>query len=202
MRRGFEGIATGILLVGLVAAATLILAGTLYLKQNKKPQSVVQTTVQPSPLPDETTNWKTYTNQKYNFEFKYPENYSIAKENSKQVVLGVNNNNGLIENILTISIDPTTFINNSSYQICNSKVNELPVYPCVYEWKPEEGNKIADVALGGKKATSFQFGDGQDSGFAIVQTMEEPKIEAKMVIAGGGLEYNFNLILSTFKFTN
>ena len=143
---------------------------------------------------DPTANWKTYSSQVQNFEFKHPTEYLISKENPKQVVLGIDNNNGFIEDILFISSDQSTFVNASLYKTCADS-GSIPDYPCTAEWKVDR------QTLGGKQAKVFQFASAQDGGFVIVQTMEDPKVELKMFIAGGGLEYTFGQILSTFKFT-
>lgn len=64
-----------------VAIAIILVIGVggyfIYQKQAIKPaitpQQVPQLT--PSPIPDQTANWKTYTNTKYNFSLQYPAIY-------------------------------------------------------------------------------------------------------------------------------
>ena len=54
--------------------------------RSKVTTSVVQQTTQPSPSPsDETANWKTYTNTKYGFSFKYPSNLVVAEQDTIQL---------------------------------------------------------------------------------------------------------------------
>lgn len=58
---------TAILLIGLGGVYAGIMIGR---KQSVVPTSTVEPTV--APVVDETTNWKTYRNEKLGFEFKYP----------------------------------------------------------------------------------------------------------------------------------
>lgn len=66
MQKGFSGII--ILIVILILAG---LAGAYYFGKTQVPKPQPQTII-PSSSPDETANWKTYTNNKYKYQFKYP----------------------------------------------------------------------------------------------------------------------------------
>ena len=205
-RQGFAAI----LLVAIVTTTTILIG--VFLKQNKKPQSVVQTTVQASPSPiDESvhpdlieTNWKKYKSQKLGIEFKYPNNYLISHEDDKKVVIGFDNGNSLVEEALTFSNDKSTFIDFESYKVCEEKIGELPNYPCIAEWKwvNEQGMSIIDPIVDSRKSKKFQFAIAQDGGYYLVQTIDDPKVEIKFIGAAGGTEIKFRQILSTFKFTN
>ncbi len=90
-----KGFANIILVIVIV-----ILVGTVgYLGFVKKSEPIagrltptpIQT--QKSASPNQTANWKTYTNSQYGFEFKYPANYVVTKtpeENNKFVTFSVN----------------------------------------------------------------------------------------------------------------
>lgn len=59
-------------------AAVAIIAIGAYLLGTKQSQPVVQNPVQTTPIPspvDETANWKTYKNEEFGFEMKYPAMY-------------------------------------------------------------------------------------------------------------------------------
>ncbi|OGE87738.1 MAG: hypothetical protein A3J07_03425 [Candidatus Doudnabacteria bacterium RIFCSPLOWO2_02_FULL_49_13] len=53
-----------------LAAAAIVVVGGIYLWQNPRIVKAPVTT-------NETVNWKTYTNTKYGFEFKYPSNWEL-----------------------------------------------------------------------------------------------------------------------------
>ncbi|MDP3973913.1 MAG: hypothetical protein Q8P92_03710 [Candidatus Daviesbacteria bacterium] len=64
-----------LLIIGLVVLVLVVGAGGyfLYQKQVNKPVTTPQTSqVTPSPIPDETANWKTYSNSSLGFSFSYP----------------------------------------------------------------------------------------------------------------------------------
>lgn len=70
MQKGFT-----LSLVLLVVLIITAIGGIVYLNkspQKPTPSSPVDTSQSPQPTPDETANWKTYTNKKYGFSIKYP----------------------------------------------------------------------------------------------------------------------------------
>ena len=111
MRKGFAP-----LLVLVVIAVILTAVGAiayLQFKPKSAPQSQSTTTPQSTPVaqsisaPDETANWKTYANTKYNFSFKYPpewifepevieaypeQNVVVLSKNYNEIVLGITEN--------------------------------------------------------------------------------------------------------------
>lgn len=84
MQKGFGSI---LILVGILVLAAVAVGAYYFGKsQTLKPQIqnpvAVSQTPQPISTPsasqDEISNWKTYTNDKYNFSFKYPKEASIV----------------------------------------------------------------------------------------------------------------------------
>ncbi len=68
-------------IVLLVVLGLIILAGAVYagvtIGKKQSPPEVIPQVIETSPTPDETANWQTYRNEKYGFEFKYPQNWKI-----------------------------------------------------------------------------------------------------------------------------
>ena len=79
----------------ILALITFGVALTLYFNTNllkniknkptPSPESSVQT--QPSPTPDETANWKTYTNSNLGFSLKYPEFLCVESRDTVRIEL-------------------------------------------------------------------------------------------------------------------
>ncbi|MEK7502554.1 MAG: PsbP-related protein [Patescibacteria group bacterium] len=83
-----------IILLIVILLILLGLGGT-YLALNSKPQSKPTSGITPTPLPtevsakagtsiDETANWKTYTNTKYDYSIKYPQSWNIQSPGGGQ----------------------------------------------------------------------------------------------------------------------
>lgn len=81
MQKGFAPILIIIILAMVALGGYLV-----YQKQTKLPASSPQTAQSVS---NETENWKTYTNTKYSYEFKYPSAWSLGEttENSLKINL-------------------------------------------------------------------------------------------------------------------
>ena len=190
MRRGFATI----LILGLVVAA-FALGGAFYVKQRPSPtppinnQPTIKSSPQasPSPLssPADTSNWKTYTNNEFNFEFKYP------KEISLNVDTNVNR-----ETKLTLSLN-----NPKPYADISLEVTTKTEQTILTEIGEKLGKST--LALNGMQANKY-FGQS-----GVAGTLYRERI----FIIHGNLTYHFNLgtydqreildqILSTFKFTN
>lgn len=83
----------------------------------------------PTPTPDPTVNWKTYTNSKYNFEVKHPEEYEILQDKSgwpKAIVIISRRNQQAYDLPIEIWDSKTDYEN--KYRIENY-INNLKIFP-------------------------------------------------------------------------
>ena len=103
-KRGFIGPAV-VVLVAILSIAGLIGLGIYIGKKSSGPTAtnpVVTQTASPSPA-DETTNWKTYKDANDGYSIKYPSDFTIQVESSKDrpghsdVTLKPQKSNNLIE---------------------------------------------------------------------------------------------------------
>jgi|SRR3989344_1463774 len=69
-----------IIIVAILSSAATFLIATSQVGKQPPPTPTV---MQPTPTPDPTANWKTYTNQTYGFTIKYPPTFSIEDVSSK-----------------------------------------------------------------------------------------------------------------------
>jgi hypothetical protein len=146
----------------------------------------------PTATTDPTANWKTYTNKALGIEFKYPESYSLLKE-TPNVEFGFGIGTEPPTTYLTVSKKLTDF---SKYKECVPNGTT----PCFNNISWDQTANIADIKLGGAGAKSIYYTEGVDGDHHVIQVASPQKLELKMYIAGGKLDYNFQQILSTFKF--
>lgn len=72
-----------LIIVALIAALFASAGTYLALKQSNLPtQNVVQIAPSPTPTPDPTADWNIYTNQKYGYSVKYPDNLATNEDNT------------------------------------------------------------------------------------------------------------------------
>ncbi|MDP3726801.1 MAG: hypothetical protein Q8Q96_00620 [bacterium] len=203
----------------IIVFVVIISSGATYLILNSQPPKrpppqIVQPTPtptisQPSPTPDlytegtrsTTANWKIYTNKQYSFQFKYPPDYRIEREDSDKVIFSSLFQPGdqIIPASLTVSWGATTDVN--SLKKCEGfdRGNNLP-YSC------KESLEVKAITVNSIRIIRFDIysgvGDNQAKYEYIAQTQSSPKIEFRQYVYGGGILKNFNQILSTFRFIN
>lgn len=77
-RAGFAPIAVLLILAVLIlGGGVVVYQKVLAPKVNPTPRS----TIQPSPTPDPTADWKIYSNKQVGFTFKYPSTWTLSEEN-------------------------------------------------------------------------------------------------------------------------
>src|SRR3989344_6441471 len=211
MKKGF---ALPVVLVGIIV---VVVAGVIiyFLKKiidlpgypPQQPLQISQATPpaqQSSPTTDETADWKTYSNTQLGIEFKYPPEYQIIKETGKTALVGYHYTPEDPTIITALTITNDNFTNYAILGPCTNFKNDPNVFadklPCFNNKSWAQNEPIARTNLAGVKAESVYLTYGVDGEHHIIKTIEPPLIELKMNIAGGSLEYNFQKILSTFKF--
>lgn len=203
-QKGFAPILilVGILIIAAVAGGAYFLGKQATPKTSQSLQPI--TTSQPSPIPDEiassdpsVANWRTYTNIKYGFSFKYPDEYlpfgfngdkfTLATPMDTKVTVDVAADRIMREPVLWFEIETTE---KTARELTNEWLKKYP----------HNQPLVRDIIFGGKPAIE---GRGQTGGYnfpyrliiiprngflmMITQALEEPLLDA---------------ILSTFKFIN
>lgn len=117
------------LVIPLILAILAILAigGGVFVYQNKKVEApaVVQNTATTT---DETKDWKTYTNTKYNFSFDYPKTGLISENSTKDnITIYSGTSTEMLDNDRKLEAFSVNFkiINNDSFGQQNTKVGEI-----------------------------------------------------------------------------
>jgi len=185
-----------VFLLILIAFLFVSLLFSLYLNYNKFSTTSILTPTSgiiPTETIDETTDWRTYSNNDYFYEFKCP---STSTHNI-QYTSGSGIDRPLYQEICfdnqnQVSISVTKYFNTDNFTL-NGKTNELiGASQNVKNWQETE--------IGGYKSILYQTTNNTGQ---IEANYTEIKLnnEKKILIRGFGEAY-YTQILSTFKFTD
>ncbi|MDO8429384.1 MAG: hypothetical protein Q7S88_02030 [Candidatus Daviesbacteria bacterium] len=165
------------------------------LQQNNKPTPETK----PDDRADETASWKTYTNTKLKFEFRYPENYKFEREDSGKATFSgtFGPGNQIIPSELVVYFSPT--LNLKTLKNCKDARFEANISTtCIVDGEVNVKN------VGGIQMNTFHISVGLKESMPtssyVYQTVNQPKIEFIHKVLGGGVETRVDKILSTFKF--
>jgi hypothetical protein len=156
----------------------------------------VPTSTQAGPTPI----FKLYRNERLGFELHHEKGFEAMEETVDKVSFGY------IVPLLTVSTRGIT--DYKSYRPCEYiDEDNIQTLPCLERGERcgQEGS-IIETTLGQVNAKIFYTDEYAPDGdyyppayYHIVQTADSPKIEAKMFVAGVGLDWYFKQMLSTFK---
>jgi hypothetical protein len=136
---------------------------------------------------DETANWKTYRNEEYEFEIKYPEKWLVEVKDNPPKPLGCIQRTYLRKDIGSANIDILIFANFSKFSI--------------REWLSQQGTEdsFEDTSL---NAISALKSDKSDSSSYFIYMANENYIYMIDVVKFSDkvIVDTYNQILSTFKF--
>ncbi|HUQ85727.1 MAG TPA: hypothetical protein VM077_05360 [Candidatus Limnocylindrales bacterium] len=191
----------------LIIIAVSIIFNILHFSNNSKSnqQTAVSQKSQPSPTPasnaataDPTASWKTYTNTKYGFSFKYHDKYTFEKEDDEKATFSGKYVDQVIPSELTLYFQPVT--NLPSLKNCSvAPFNPTIKSSCI-------NGEVETFTVNGVQFRKAQVSTGtstsQASNSYIVQTTNKPYIELFRNVIGGGYEQSIDQILSTFNFTD
>ncbi|HOX10956.1 MAG TPA: hypothetical protein P5323_02225 [Candidatus Moranbacteria bacterium] len=186
-----------IVLIVIIVAIVAITAGVIGFLLAKKTQApatapAVTQPVTQTPLAqpaDENADWKTYTNTKYGFEFKYPADL-ITKEDLSGTVFGV-------------SFSDKNGMKNDQIALNQYKASELPSINSLIQQIKKDGLALSEPS---------EYLVSGIKGLQIIENAPVPQY--KVFIEKDSFTYifsianesprlsEFNKILSTFKFTN
>ncbi len=193
MKKGFI---LPLVIVTLVIVAAIIGVGLYIGKKisSVQPQStVISNSVAspvPSPTPDVTANWKTYTNAKYNFSFKYPSAWNVTYDQQPDPA-GNPDKYSILMGDSSSSLSITILKSNQSQTFASlSNLLNLPSGSATITSRKE-------ISVAGSKA--------------LFVTQDNNKVGALMLNSSGNIiiletaSTNMSIldqIISTFKFTN
>lgn len=195
-------------IIVVILMAALAVGGYLIYSQQSKPAPVQQAT-QPTPIPDETANWKTYKSEKLGFEFKYPPQYTI------KVYEELNRMSVLIDpqyrwGFSVLTDKNSHLVSYDSLQTCDkvfeqiNRDDQTARVNCLDNGKKfGQEQDVSDVILGGISAKSFYVtSTGQGGTTRVIQTVNNPRIQIYlMTYQRKDFDKIIDQILSTFKFT-
>lgn len=130
----------------------------------------------------------------FDYEIEIPEGYSLLSETKATRTYGF----GGYE-YLAITTDSSTFVDLDEIKnnVCLTDMNKT----CLSQGSAYGKEKdIEKMLLDNVPAQSFYITGGADRAAHIVQTTQEPMIQLKMNVAGGGLDQTFSQILDSFNF--
>jgi len=196
-----------VLIIAVIVLLTIFIRSKLLL--NQKTQSPTQIAFQPTTTSIELSGWKTYRNEKYGFEFKYPKESEILKETEKEDYISVSIRLPFNEGTVLREKKLIIIAKKATWKECS---NLLEVYPLnitkgktVYinniKFKQEKGFECAMnqcyyftsyLTTRGDQCFSlnFVFTIANPEVFEFPPPNFDPTEESKV----------FNKILSTFKF--
>jgi len=178
--------------VGLITLTAIVILGILIVLWwwffGRTPNEVTRTispptkTSTPSATPsakkDETEDWKTYTNSKFNYSFKYPRSYTLKDSSNESISLTLGENIiSFLSGQVELPLDKFTCNQSKDFNLAGKKT----LYrKCTSDLEPNSGI----VLVGGNAGSKYD-----NIPVAIIYTFK-----------GNPDEETFEQILSTFRF--
>jgi len=150
-----------------------------------KPSPLAQ--VSNTPVPDETLNWKTYTNDKYGYSIKYPENWSVTRDELNQPAF---------KSLVQLTSNGLTTLPNFVVQVSTKSYSQLSTSSMKsFQMTDSISTMRSDMLTGAGNSDYFVDIIFQNSGnvFDIQASFVNPPNQNEL--------QQFNQILSTFKIT-
>ncbi|MDO8639116.1 MAG: hypothetical protein Q7R43_06075 [Candidatus Daviesbacteria bacterium] len=204
MSKGFAPI---LILVGIVVVA-LAVGGYLLYQNQVKPVPIVapQPIAQTSTSPDETANWKTYTNTKYGYSIKYPNDWHIilpGKDGDKSI-----NIQNYSESEITQQEQQSMSLNPDKLSVTIGVYDEKAIHSISLDnWLKTNGHYVSTI-YGSPTSTEYI----EVSGLKILKLLYQNSLQFYILSNGKNVFYvyytpnntslinTFNQILSTFRF--
>jgi len=193
---GFALLATAVIIAVIAVVGTI---GYTQFKNRAALKTSTQSIPQPTPVSDETADWKTYTNSKFNYSFKFPNDFNF-------------NSHTFPEDNVVYSLD-AQFEQND--QQTGSLIKGVSIGSVVYKQgedleRYEQGtiidnSIISNLQLTGESTASAYIQEGIEESITIVIDNKNGKDDFRVMLwcSGDNLRCRQILpqLLSTFKFT-
>ena len=147
---------------------------------------------------DPTANWKTYTNEEYGFNFKYPNTYSVLESKGNLLTVNINYPTDGLSMGITVGVRSDTILNFTRDLTISSGFTEKSNKTIANkQWKAYEYNPRNDVNATDQSNTLNYYLEYANKLYYIVGNTKKYSNE----ITDEEVQQIFAQILSTFKFT-